>query len=127
MQKKNKFLKYFIIVGVVVAVAFLSQQVNLVGREKTFTFVNDSVSQAKIYAAIGTDWLTDKVLPNIRGEVQKRGEMVAQGVTEQVNDQKEKVTESVTTKIKNYFSGITDSILHPGENNCECQSQSSSD
>jgi hypothetical protein len=31
-----------------------------------------------------------------------------------VNDQQQKVSETITEKIKNYFTGVEESILHPG-------------
>ena len=115
-MQESGFIKYFVILGVILAVVFLSQQVDLFGRHNTFTFVNSAVEKAKEYTAIGTGWFTDQLMPNIGEEAQRRGEMVAEGVVEEVNKQKEKATESVTKKIQNYFSGIADAILHPRGN-----------
>lgn len=118
MNEKG-FIQYIVIIGIILAVAFLSQGGSLLGflgQGKTFTFVNDAMSQAQAYLAKGSNWVADKVFPGISSEVQKRGEMVREGVEKE----KEKITESATEKIKNYFSGITESVLHPGTpQNCE--------
>lgn len=104
---------------------FLSQRGSLLGGGKTFTFVNEMLDQTQNYLAKGSGWVMDKAFPNIVGEAQKRGEMIAEGVEEQ----KEKVSESILEKAKNYFSGISDAIFHPGEkeenknDTCECPGQ----
>lgn len=116
MNEKG-FAKYIVIIIVILFVVFLSQEGRFSGEGKTFTFVNGVVDQAQAFVAKGSGWVMDKVFPNIAGEVQKRGEMVKDGVEKE----KEKISESATEKVKNYFSGITDSILHPGENNCDCK------
>lgn len=118
MQKQG-FIKYFIVIGVLLTAVFLSQRVDLFEKKQTFSFTSGAVSQAQTYLGDGSKWLTDKIYPNVSSEAQKRGAMVVSGV----NEQKEKVSESITKKIKNYFSGISDSILHPGElnkDNCSC-------
>ncbi len=118
MSQEKGNIKYFVIIGVILAVAFFSQQANLLGKGKSFSFVRDAVEQGQAYVAEGSNWLKAKAFPNISQDLQKRGEMVIEGV----EDQKEKVSENVLEKTKNYFSGITDSILHPGnKDNCSCQ------
>jgi hypothetical protein len=112
------FIKYIVIIVVILVVVFFSQQGRFSGEGKTSTFVNGTVEQVEASVAKGSGWVIDKVFPNIAGEVQKRGEMVKEGVEKE----KEKISETATEKIKNYFTGITDSILHPEENNnCDCK------
>ena len=33
----------------------------------------------------------------------------------EVNQEKQKVSENILDKIKNYFSGVTNNVLHPGQ------------
>lgn len=116
MQEKG-FINYIVIIAVVLVIVFLSQRPDLLGKGKTFTFFSNAAKKAEAYLASGSDWVASRVFPDI----QKRGEMVKQGVDEQ----KEKISESVGEKIKNYFSGIGESILHPGTpQNCEPQENS---
>lgn len=117
MQEKG-FVKYILVIIVILVVVFFSQRAYLFKKGNTFTFVSDAMSQAQDYLAKGSGWVSEKVFPKIGGEVQKRGDMIKN----EVNKEKEKVSESIAEKIQNYFSGIADSVLHPGENN-NCQSQ----
>ena len=119
-EKQEKgFIKYIVIIIFILAVAFLSQKIYSRGTEKIFVF--DAVSQAAgAYIAKGTDWIASAIYPKISGEVQKRGD----AIKTEINQEKNKISENIGEKIKNYFSGITDSILHPGDNN-NCQVQPS--
>lgn len=122
MNEKG-FIHYFVIIAVILGVAFFSQNQKILGEGKNFSFVNNAISQAEGYVAKGSGWVMDRVFPNISGEVQKRGEMVIDGV----NNKKEEVQENISEKISDYFSGVTESVLHPGEpQNCPpAQTQSS--
>jgi hypothetical protein len=53
--------------------------------------------------------------------VQKRGEIIKN----EIDSEKEKVSTNVGDKIKNYFSGIAESVIHPGNNSCETTQTSS--
>lgn len=117
-MKGKSFIKYIVIIIIILVVIFLSQQAYFRGTERTF--ISDAASQASAYLSKGSDWVMSNVYPKISGEVQKRGEIIQT----EVNKEKNKVSENITTKIGNYFSGITESILHPGENN-NCQTQPS--
>jgi len=120
------FIKNFIIIGLILGAVFFSQNANLLGNGKNFTFISGSVEQAKDFLAKGSDWAISKVYPNIIGEAQKRGEMALHGVASQVDAQKEKVSENISGKIKNYFSGVANSIVHPdAPQNCSAGSQPS--
>lgn len=114
MEKKIIFCILGIIV-VLVAV-FLSQQAYSRGFGKTL--VSDATNQAQAYLAKGSDWVMSNVYPKISGEVQKRGDIIKN----EVSQEKNKVSENIGQKISNYFSGVADSILHPGQNN-SCQTQ----
>jgi len=107
MQEKG-FIKYIVIIAVILAVAFLSQQAYYRGFGKTL--VSNATSQAKDYVAKSSDWVMSNIYPKISGEVQKRGGII----NNEVNKEKQKVSESVAQKISNYFSGVTESVLHPG-------------
>jgi hypothetical protein len=119
-MNEQGFVKYIVIIAVILAVAFFSQIGNLKGNQQTF--VSDATNQAESYVSAGSDWFGANIYPKVSGEVQKRGDIIQAGVSEQ----KEKISETVSEKISNYFSGVAESILHPGNNNCDCSCQNSS-
>ncbi len=108
MQKR--FIKYLVIIIVILVVIFLSQQAYF--REFGKTFISNATNQANAYLAKGSNWLMSAIYPKISGEVQKRGDII----NKEINKEKEKVSENIGTKIKNYFSGISDAIFHPSNN-----------
>jgi len=93
---------------VVLVVAFLSQQAYLKGTGNTL--ISGAADQAGAYLSKGSDWVKSNVASKIGGEVTKRGE----AIKNEINQEKQKVSENILDKTKNYFTGITDSILHPG-------------
>ena len=105
------FIKYIIIIAVIIGFVFLSQQAFSRGFGKNL--ISDATDQAKAYVAKGSNWVVSNVYSKIAGEVQNRGDVIKN----EINKEKEKVTENILQKAENYFSGIKDSILHPGENN----------
>ncbi len=107
--------KYILIIIFILAVAFLSQQIFF--REAGKTFVSGA-SRVGTYLSKGSDWALSAIYPKISGEVQSRGDAIKTEVIQEKN----KISENILTKAKNYFSGIADSILHPGENN-NCPAQ----
>lgn len=112
----KKIIFYIILIIVILVLLFLSQQAysRWIGK----TLISDVTSQAGAYLAKGSDWVMSNIYPKISGEVQNRGEMMQT----EINQAKQKVTEDILKKIGNYFSGIENSILHPGEsNNCQVQ------
>ncbi len=111
MDNQQGFIKYIVIIAVILAVVFLGQQAYT--REFGKNLISGAESQVQAYAAKGSNWVMSKVYPTISGEVQKRGDVIKNEITQEKN----KVSENISTKIGNYFSGIADSILHPGENN----------
>ena len=110
--------KYIIIIIAILSVVFLSQQAfsKRIGK----SIISDITDKAGAYLAKGADWATSTIYPKISGEVQSRGDIIS----DKINQEKDKVSENILTKTKNYFSGIANSILHPGENN-NCQTQPS--
>lgn len=109
MEEKG-FIKYIVIVVVILAIVFLSQQAYLRGIGKN-AFLKASGAVGG-YAAKGASWVTGNLYPKISGEVQKRGD----AIKDEVIQEKQKVSENILEKAKNYFSGIAESVLHPGEN-----------
>jgi len=109
MQKK--FIFYIIAIIIVLAIVFLSQHAYFGNAGQTI--ISGVASQAAAYIAKGSSWLGATIYPRLSGEVQKRGE----AIQNEVNLETEKISENILEKTKNYFSGIADSILHPGENN----------
>ena len=108
---KRKFIFYIIAIIIILVVVFLSQQAYF--RAVGENLISDATNQAGAYLANGSNWVISKVYPKISGEVQKRGDIIQT----EINQEKNKITENILEKTKNYFSGITNSILHPGENN----------
>ncbi len=115
MQQEKGFIKYIIIIAVILVFVFLSQQAY--SRFFGKTLISDATDQIKAYVAKGSNWVASKVYPKIAEEVQNRGEVIKNEVTKE----KEKVSENILKKVENYFAGISNSILHPGENNCTVQ------
>ena len=101
------FIKYIIIIVVILILVFLSQKPDFKIFDKNL--LSKVFTTAQNYWAKGLNWVQDKAYPNISGEVQKRGDILKEGI----NQEKEKVSESIGEKIKNYFSGLVDSVIHP--------------
>jgi hypothetical protein len=121
MQNERGFIKYLVIIFVILVIVFLSQQAYLRGFGKTL--VSDATNQVKPYLAKGSNWVMSKIYPTISGEVQKRGD----AIKNDVNQEKNKVSQTLGEKIKNYFSGVENSIVHPGTpQNCQPSQSSSS-
>ena len=110
-MEQTGFIKYFIIIIVILAVVFLSQQAYSRGFGKAL--ISNATGQAEGYLSKGSNWVLSRIYPKISGEVQKRGDIIKNEVTQEKN----KVSENIGTKISNYFSGVTNSILHPGQTN----------
>jgi len=116
-QNKGGFLKYFIIILVILVALFLSQQAYL--QEWGKTVVSNTQQKAGAYLSKGSNWAVDNVLPQVNDKVQSGGEVIQNGVdnsTQNISDAKETITE----KISNYFTGIKNSIINPGESQ-DCQ------
>ena len=114
------FIKYIVIIIIILLVAFLSQKAYFWGNEKTF--VSEATNQVSAYLAKGSNWVTSKIYPKVTGEVQNRGAIIKT----EINQEKEKVSENIGEKISNYFSGVANSVVHPGTpQNCSATPTSS--
>jgi len=111
MQQEKGFIKYIVIIIVILVIVFLSQQAYTKATGKTL--ISAAMNQVDAYATKGSAWVMSNVYPKITGEVQKRGAIIQN----EVNQEKQKVSENIGQKIQNYFSGVTNSILHPGQTN----------
>jgi len=117
---RKKIIIYAVAIIVILLIAFFSQQAYFRGIEKTF--ISDATNKASAYLAQGSNWATSKIYPKVSGEVQKRGDMIKT----EVKQEKNKISENIGTKIENYFSGVTNSVLHPGTpQNCQAPQPSS--
>jgi len=119
MQQEKGFIKYIVIIGVIVAAVILSQQVYFgkIGKD-----LYSKASEAVLgYWAKGANWATDAAYTKVGEEVQKRGEIIKN----EINSEKQKISESVVQKVGDYFSGIANSIVRPGNNN-SCQTPEAS-
>ena len=119
MQNQKKFIKYIIIVAIILSIVFLSQQSYSREFGKNLFFkASETISG---YWTKGSNWVTDDVYPKVNEDVQKRGEIIKN----EIDSEKEKVSTNIGDKIKNYFSGIAESVIHPGNNSCEATQTSS--
>jgi hypothetical protein len=114
MQQGKRFAKYIIIIIVILVVVFLSQKAYTRGFGKTL--ISNAINPAGAFLAQGSSWALSKIYPKISGEVQKRGDIIKN----EVSQEKNKVSENIGQKISNYFSGVANSVLHPGTpQNCQ--------
>jgi len=104
----KKIIFSIIAIIIVLAVVFLSQQAYT--REFGKNIVAGAANQASAYLSKGSNWVVSTIYPKISGEVQKREGIIGN----EVNQEKQNVSENIGQKVSNYFSGITNSILHPG-------------
>ena len=116
-MNKKTFIKYIIIIIFILLIAFLSQQIYFWGTGKTL--ISEATNYASAYLAKGSNWVASKIYPKI-SEVseaaQKRGDIIQT----EVNQEKQKISENIGEKISNYFSGVANSVLHPGTpQNCQ--------
>ena len=113
-------IKYILIIIVILLIAFLSQQAYVWKYGKNIT--SNITNQALATLAKGSDWVADKIYPKVSVEVQKRGDIIKT----EVKKEKEKVSENIGEKISNYFSGVANSVMHPGDpQNCSTPTTSS--
>lgn len=111
---KGTIIKNMTIAVIILAVVYFSQNPSFSNLGKN-VFSGSLRAVGGDYWAKGSNWVTNDLFPKIGGEVQKRGDMAQEGITEQ----KEKISESIGENIKNYFSGIVDSVFHSKENNSQ--------
>ncbi|MCX6722511.1 MAG: hypothetical protein NT094_00385 [Candidatus Staskawiczbacteria bacterium] len=102
------YIKYIAIIIVILLVAFLSQQAYAWKFGKAVS--SNLINQSSAALAKGSNWVTSKIYPKVTGEVQKRGDLIKKEVTQEKN----KISENIGEKILNYFSGVENSIVHPG-------------
>ena len=116
MRSEKGFIKYIIIIAAIIILVFLGQQAYFKGVGQNIALKASNAINS--YLAKSTNWVADKIFPQITGEVQKRGDMIK----EEINSEKDKISENIGEKIKNYFSGVVDSVFHPGNNSTGTQS-----
>lgn len=118
-MKQEGFIKYIVIIIVILIIIFLSQQAYLQGTGNNL--ISDATDQASAYLTKGSNWVTSQIYPKISGEVQNRGDMIKNEIAQEKN----KISENILEKTKNYFSGVANSVLHPGTpQNCPTQTSS---
>lgn len=110
------FIKYIVIIAIILAVVFLSQLTYFRGTGKTL--ISDATNQASAYLAKGSGWITSKIYPKINDEVKSGGDTIKNTITNTV-DQQKKVPENILEKTKNYFSNVAGSIMGKENNNCQ--------
>lgn len=101
---------------IILGVVFLSQQAK--SRVAGETFISDAANQGKAYLADGAKWASGNVVPKITGGVQAKGETIKTAAVQQQKN----ISQNLGQQISNYFSGVANSILHPGiPQNCPAQ------
>jgi hypothetical protein len=114
------FIKYAIILASILGLAYLSQQAFFNKNSKTFIY--GVTSQASSYLASASNWATSKIYPKMNGVVQNGGDVIKNTAEQQKNKVSENISEKVSERVSNYFSGITNSVIHPGTpQNCPAQ------
>ncbi len=93
-NKKKGIIKYIIIIAVILAVVFLSQQVYLSNIGKNL------YSQGNKYWTEADQWLKTNIYPMIGKEVENRGEEAK----EEIAKQKDNALKSLWEKIKNFLA-----------------------
>ena len=118
---EKKFIFYIALIIIILVLLFLSQQAY--SRKTGETLISAATDQVDSYIAKGSEWIKSNIYSKISGEAQSRGEMLKA----EISQGKEKISENILSKVGNYFSGISNSIFHPGQNNnsgnnnCETQ------
>lgn len=117
MEKKIIFS--VIVVVIILVGVFFSQQAYSRGVGKNL--ISDATSQAKTVLAQGTNWAMSNIYPKITGEVKARGDIIKK----EVGQEQKKVSENIGQKISDYFSGVANAIVHPGNpQNCPAPTES---
>jgi len=106
----KKIIIFIILIVVILAALFFSQQAYSDAIGKTLIF--GAKDQIGAYLTKGVNLLTAGVYSKVSEQVQSGGEAIQNSI----NQQKEKISKTISGA-ENYFSGIAESILHPGENN----------
>ncbi len=104
----KKIIFYIVLIIVILIFVFLSQQVysRWVGK----TLISGITSRASAYLAKGANWAMSDIYPKVNNQLKSGGETM-QNKAEQT---KQNIFSDAAKNIGNYFSGIANSILHPG-------------
>jgi len=106
----KKLIFYIVLIIVILVAIFFSQQAysGVFGKK----LISAATNQASALMAKGSNSAITGIYSKISEEVKNGGETI-QNV---INESKQKISDA-EKNISNYISGISDSILHPGENN----------
>jgi len=120
-------IKYIVIIIIILVAVFFSQQAFF--REIGKNLMSGVTKQASQYMVKGSNWTASTVMPKISGAVQNISGAVQNGgdaIKKEIVQEKQNVSENIGQKISNYFSGVTESVLHPGTpQNCPAPAQTS--
>lgn len=95
---KVSFIKYIVLIAVVLILVFMSQQPYFSGIGKN-TYIKETIKQVNIYWNKTTDWLMTKVYPKAGREVAERGELAKR----EIEKQKKNILQNIWETIENYF------------------------
>lgn len=99
MNEKG-FITNIIIVIIVLAVVFLSQQPYF--REYGKNLYSQIKPQVEAYWTKTTDWFRNNVYPRVSGEVEQKAVVIQEEITKQKNN----IVQNIWEKIKSYFANI---------------------
>lgn len=114
MSEKG-YIQYIILIIIVLAIAFLSQQPYF--REYGKSLFSKGIEAVQGYMAKGANWVNSNVYPKIGGEVSQKTAII----TNEINQQKQNTAQNISDKIKNSFSGAVDSVLHTSSTQASSQ------
>lgn len=107
----NKRIIIYIIAIIIILVAiFFSQQA--VSSKVGKNLISGATAQTSAIMAKGSNLGISSAYSKISESIQSGGEMIIN----EINQAQQKISDT-QKNISNYFSGISNSILHPGENN----------
>ena len=97
------FIKYIVIIVVILVLIFLSQQgyLNFIGKSP---YVKEAIKQANVFWTKAVNWFDTKVYPIITTEVAERGEQVKGEVEKQKKNFLQHAWETIEGYFKTKFS-----------------------
>ena len=102
-MKNRRFIQNIVIIAVLLAIVFLSQQTYLrkIGNNLYFQNLYPQLKEQVIsYKNSITDWFKINIYPRVNREVAEKGEVVK----EEISKQKDNIVKITWEKIKNYFA-----------------------
>jgi hypothetical protein len=111
-MNEKEFLKYIVIIVVILALVFLSQQPYFREYGKNLYF--QAKAQLKVYWLVYwtklTHWFKDNIYSPVYSVVSREVEQKSTVLQQEINKQKNKIVQDIWEKVKNYFANIFSKI-----------------